>query len=423
MKPHRFVFDEWREKSGVSSINSESLASHYNHVAETMSVTPQSKQLENRPNRIVREMASVLGKPEGLVLVNRYTGGCAGVGLCHIGCGMNLKGTMINSFLPVALASGNLTVLAESEAIGIVGEAGSAEWRAVGVAVRSRDHFTGRTIRRAVIKARTVVLAAGAFFSSALLLRSQNFPNRARIGTKIYLQPHAQVFALFDKAVTERGTVQNGQYIPYNGVPAIYNFTGFLEEHHFWWLASILYPANLASFTSHLPPAEHFNLMRRFHHTTSITLTLKDDPAKSRIVLRDGRAQLDFRESERDIENLRRCFLLAAKGFLAVGARQVFLPCLRPPKIEKEADLKKIETMKFGYDDLMLYSDHTSGGNSYGIDARHGVADPCGRIFGTANVYAADSSLFPSAPGVNPSWTIMALARYVALNIAGRHAR
>ena len=104
---------------------------------------------------------------------------------------------------------------------------------------------------------------------------------------------------------------------------------------------------------------------------------------------------------------------------LAVGARQVFLPCLRPPKIEREADLKKIETMKFGYDDLLLYSDHTSGGNSYGIDARRGVADPGGRIFGTENVYAADSSLFPSAAGVNPSWTIMALARHVALNIAG----
>ena len=83
--------------------------------------------------------------------------------------------------------------------------------------------------------------------------------------------------------------------------------------------------------------------------------------------------------------------------------------------------------MKFGYDDLLLYSDHTSGGNSYGIDARRGVADPGGRIFGTENVDAADSSLFPSAPGVNRSWTIMAITRHVALNIAwniaGRHAR
>lgn len=61
-----------------------------------------------------------------------------------------------------------------------------------------------------------------------------------------------------------------------------------------------------------------------------------------------GRAQLDFRESPQDIENLRQCFLLAARGFLTFGARRVFLPMLRPPKIERESDLKQIEKMKYG---------------------------------------------------------------------------
>jgi choline dehydrogenase-like flavoprotein len=39
-------------------------------------------------------------------------------------------------------------------------------------------------------------------------------------------------------------------------------------------------------------------------------------------------------------------------------------------------------------------------------------------LFGTENVAAADSSLFPSAPGINPSWTIKALARRNALHTA-----
>ncbi len=418
MKPQQFIFDEWQALSGVASMSADSLEPHYNHVAETMSVTRQSQELENRPNAIVREMATALGRPEGLVTVNRYTQGCAGVGLCHIGCGMNLKGNMINSFLPVALATGNLTVLTECEALEVVGENSPAGFRAVGLKVSLRDHHTGRTIREAMIKARTFVVAAGAFFSSAMLLRSHRFPHRERIGSKVYLQPHAQIFALFDRAITERGQIRDGQYVPHHGVPAIYNFTGYLEEHNFWWLASILYPGNLASFTSNLSPDEHFEVMRRFHYTTSITITLKDEPAKSRVKLKDGRARLEFRESQRDLDNLRCCFLLAAKAYLAVGARRVFLPMLRPPRIEKESDLRKIESMKFGYDDLMLYSDHTSGGNQFGADARRGVTDAAGRVFETENVYVADSSLFPSAPGVNPSWTIMALARLVALRIA-----
>src|SRR5688572_18979865 len=92
MKPQPFVFDEWQEKSGVTSINGETLEPHYKNVAETMSVTRQSKQLENRPNAIVREMASALGKADDLVTVNRYTSSCAGVGLCNFGCGVDLKG-------------------------------------------------------------------------------------------------------------------------------------------------------------------------------------------------------------------------------------------------------------------------------------------------------------------------------------------
>jgi choline dehydrogenase-like flavoprotein len=158
--------------------------------------------------------------------------------------------------------------------------------------------------------------------------------------------------------------------------------------------------------------------MRQYHRTMSLTVTVKDDPAKSRIVLKDGRAQLDFEESKRDIESFRRCFVEAAKGLLAVGARRVFLPLLRPPVIEKLSDVDKIEKLKFTYNDLISYSDHTSGGNQFGIDVHRGVTDSSGRLFGTTNVYVADSSLFPTAPGVNPSWTIMAFARHVATGIA-----
>jgi choline dehydrogenase-like flavoprotein len=418
MKPPQFVFDEWKEMSGTPEIDRDKLEPHYSHVVEVMSVTEQTRELENEPNAIVRRMADALGKPDGLETVSRYTEGCAGVGLCSFGCGFDLKGNMINSFLPLALATGNLTVFAECEAQTIAGEKRAGNFKATGLDVEIRDFAGGRVTRRARINARVFVVAAGAFFSSALLLRNRETPNREKIGAKVYLQPHAQIFALFDGPVTKRGTMKDGQYIPYNGVPSIYNFTGFLKERGFFWLASILFPANLASFVSHLPPEEHFEMMKRFHRTMSVTLTLRDDPAKSRIKIKDGRAQLDFRESRQDIENLRQCLLLAARGFLAVGARRVFLPMLRPPKIERESDLKQVEKMKFGYDDLLLYSDHTSGGNAYGADAERGVVDAGGRLFGSENVYVADSSLFPTASGINPSWTIMALSHRVSSQLA-----
>jgi choline dehydrogenase-like flavoprotein len=74
--------------------------------------------------------------------------------------------------------------------------------------------------------------------------------------------------------------------------------------------------------------------------------------------------------------------------------------------------------MEMSYDRLLLYSDHTSGGNSLGADRSRGVTDCNGRVFGSENLYVLDSSVFPSACGVSPSWTIMALSRMVASRLA-----
>ena len=158
--------------------------------------------------------------------------------------------------------------------------------------------------------------------------------------------------------------------------------------------------------------------MSRFHHTSGVTITLRDDPEWTRVVMRGGRPRLDFQESRSDRESLRRCFLDLAQALLAVGARRIFLPMLRPPRIERESDLAELQRLELSYDRLLLYSDHTSGGNSFGADPGLGVTNRDGRVFGSENVYVADSSLFPSACGVSPSWTIMALSRMVASGLA-----
>ncbi len=417
MQPPPFVFDEWREVSRLDDLTFDQLLPHYQHVGQVMSVTQQGPELENAPNGVIREMAKALGRPEGLERVQRYTQGCAGVGMCNFGCGLNLKGTMLNSFVPLGLDTGNLTLLTDAEAIGLGGESGSAGYHAQGVGLLFRDFESGRILRRAFLKCRKVVLAAGSFFSSGLLLKTGGLPGKDRIGRKIYLQPHAQVFAMFDRPMTSRGVLDGNQYLPHNGVPAIYEFTGMLREWRYFWLASILFPANLAAFVSNLPAAEHYEIMKRFHYAMSLTLTIRDDPERSRIHLKQGRPHLQFRESSRDIEALRKCFLHAAQGFLAAGARRVFLPLLQPLRIESKSDLAKIERLHFEYKDLLLYSDHTSGGNGLAAGPERGVTDSTGRIFDTENVFVADSSLFPTAPGVNPSWSIMALSRRVALNL------
>ena len=53
---------------------------------------------------------------------------------------------------------------------------------------------------------------------------------------------------------------------------------------------------------------------------------------------------------------------------------------------------------------------HLMGGCNLGCDPAKSVVSPEFRLHGFRNVYAADSSVFPNAPGINPSFTIMALS-------------
>lgn len=61
MKPKQFVFDEWRQKSGIAEINADTLEPHYQHVAEVMSVKRQTHDLETTP-AVVISLGSIRGE-------------------------------------------------------------------------------------------------------------------------------------------------------------------------------------------------------------------------------------------------------------------------------------------------------------------------------------------------------------------------
>jgi choline dehydrogenase-like flavoprotein len=63
---------------------------------------------------------------------------------------------------------------------------------------------------------------------------------------------------------------------------------------------------------------------------------------------------------------------------------------------------------------LPLYSAHQMGTCRLGADRRTSVANPYGEVHGVKGLYIADAGGFPSASGVNPMLSVMALAYRVA---------
>jgi choline dehydrogenase-like flavoprotein len=75
------------------------------------------------------------------------------------------------------------------------------------------------------------------------------------------------------------------------------------------------------------------------------------------------------------------------------------------------------------FEQIQIGTGHPQGGNCLakvsGQQGGPGVVSPDFRVHGTRGVWLADASVFPTSVGVNPHWTVMALADLASASIAG----
>ncbi len=77
-------------------------------------------------------------------------------------------------------------------------------------------------------------------------------------------------------------------------------------------------------------------------------------------------------------------------------------------------------------DPCLVGSAHQMGTCRMSAEARNGVVDPRGKVWGVdEGLYVADASVFPSASGVNPMVTNMGIAEWISRGIVreGREGR
>lgn len=60
---------------------------------------------------------------------------------------------------------------------------------------------------------------------------------------------------------------------------------------------------------------------------------------------------------------------------------------------------------------------HQMGTSRMSVKESDGVVDPKGRVWGTEGLYVADASVFPSASGVNPMVTTMAISDWISRGV------
>jgi choline dehydrogenase-like flavoprotein len=152
-------------------------------------------------------------------------------------------------------------------------------------------------------------------------------------------------------------------------------------------------------------------------------LAIVRDRTEGRVSLgRDGGVDIRYAPGPADRELLRRAQLELARIQRAAGAARI-VPLTTPPLDWRSGEpfdpwLDQLARRPIAPNRVLLFTAHQMSSCRIGTSARDSVAGPDGQVHGVPGLYVTDASAMPTATGVNPVLSLMALARRTALGMA-----
>lgn len=264
-----------------------------------------------------------------------------------------------------------------------------------------------------VVHAPHVVVAAGALESPALLLRSGI--GGPAVGKNLALHPSLFTAGIHaDDVDAWIGPPQSLVVDEFADGADSYGFVVELLQYAPGLFASAL-PAD--SGTAHKEAMEE---LRR----AVITTVLVRDRGAGRVTIDDrGAAVVNYPMSDpADLEVARRAIRAMLELHAASGAQQILPIVPGVPRWHAGDDLDayadSILQAPMGAGGWTIVAAHQMGTCRMGDDPTTSVANPRGELHDTHGVWIGDASAFPTASGVNPMITIMALARRTAAHLS-----
>ncbi|PNH66212.1 hypothetical protein VD0002_g3083 [Verticillium dahliae] len=444
-----FVRSEWAKK-GLPFFTSAQFQSCLDKVSDVMGVSSDHVR-HNHRNRVMLDGARKLGWHAAAAPQN--TGGTEHYcGRCHLGCGSaGKKGTAV-SWLPAAAEAGAEcieglevnevtfdTTDGDKKATGVVGTWVSRDATG-GVSSPSSERIT----RKVVIKAKKVIVACGSLWSPLVLLKS-GLTNR-HIGQNLYVHPCNMVGAYWKEEVTPWEGKHNQTFGPSllanqpGGIITSYstafeNLDGAGHGVKLEPTCAVPYTV-LTSMPWHSGLSSKLAALKYRHFGGFIALTRERDPGYVYPDPRTGRPRIAYTPSDFDRAHTLEGVVALAKICYIEGAEEIqaFFPGLEPfvrgearNEEGEEAGvndpaftawLERVRAVGNKPPNALFTSAHQMGTCRMAANEDEGVVDPRGRVFGTEGLYVADASVFPSASGVNPMITNMAIAEWIAMGVS-----
>ncbi len=402
-KTPRPVLEEWARVSGSDVFVSGEVEASLDAVAERLGVTTQ----ESRPGKRDQLMEAGLRQLGWHVdVLPRDVRGCsqdAACGWCGFGCRLGAKQSTMRTYLEDAAWHGTRLVVGANVRRVLV-----TEGRATGVEASAGGH-------RLRVRARAVVVAAGAIETPALLLRSGL---GGQVGRNLRLHPGTAAFGVFDDDVRMwEGTLQ-ARYSS--------ELRNRLGDHAPIFETVPVHPGSGSTALPWVSSASHRALMERYSNLSLCAVLCRDSAGGRVRVDRDGQPRLRYSLTAADERLAAEGVAAAGQVLAAAGATEVF--SMHPARISFRPDQPGAHerwaaaTRGAGYraGRMTFFSYHQMGSCRLGTDPASSVVGPDHETHEVRGLFVADGSVFPTASGVNPMLSIMGLAHRAAGRIAAR---
>ncbi len=387
------ILESWRQEFGVTW--ARELDADYAEAEEFLRVTQLDPERMGRNGQLAMEGAEALGASGAPI--HRNAGNCVQCSSCPFGCAIDAKRGMHVSYLPRAVAAG-ARVRAGVEAQRVLVEGG----RAVGVACSAREE-SGRQRPYAVRARQAVIAGGGAFGTPELLLRSGL--GGPQVGRNLRVHPACWVGARYEEEVRGWEGVMQSYYVDQ------------WEADRRVLLEATFTPLAFGGAWLAGTGEEHQRSILDFGHVGSIGVHLCDRSRGSVGLANEGALRARYGLTDDDARHVVFGIARAAEIHFAAGAAEVY-PNIPRAGILRPGDLPLFEATRFKPSELRLEAFHPMGTARISADPRRGVCAADGSVNGTAGLYVADASLFPTSVGVNPMMTIIAFARQISRAVA-----
>lgn len=359
------AWDSWKQQSGVDFFSLEHMAPYYEKVEKNLSLHTFSETDKNRNAGLFTAACEKLGYKWHYLRKGQNDCGheqgndCIA---CLGGCHRDSKQSSLVGYVQKA----------EKEGLEIISE---VQVEKIEVNSERARVFAVKDKKQVEYYAKNLVLAGGSFGTTSILLKSGFKEKLPALGKNFSSHPQWMTFGVFDEPVNSH----KGFFQTVASKDPSFRKKGFKLENVFAPPISIGMLFNVFG-------KKHQDIMRNYTKMSCIEVAIRDDNAGEITVNKGGKLIVKKPLTDGD-KKKRDEGLQVVKNILSTsGAKQII-------------------------DSPYYFGLHLMGGCVIGNDANKSVVNPEFNVHGYKNLFIADSSIYPNAPGINPSLTIMALSQ------------